>query len=309
LTRERNLPPNASVHQPSLVTGLFTSLAFVSFCSLSEGAHAASNDVDLTGLITRDQNGAFTSDDAAFRALSRELGLVMTPTSLQPAETTGHSGFDFGIDYAFHSMRYNEAYWTSTRASTVPVLMTLGVRARKGFVLPLPLSSEIEFGTHWLVDSQLLNLGTNLRVALNEGFRFIPDIAIQGGVNRVVGNKDFDLVTAIAGGQVSKGFGISGTFNFTPYVGYQSVWVNGSSRIIDANPSDTENTDDNVVFLPALLLQNRMDRLSAGARIVIAVVHVSGGLDMDFVEAVSGTNTGGAPEVLLQYGVRAGVTF
>jgi hypothetical protein len=266
-------------------------------------ARAASNDIQLLGLI---KNGK--EDDAAFKSLAHELGLVMTPSSLQPAETTGQSGFDFGLDYTFHTMNFDQAYWRDARQDpSVPLLMTLGARARKGFVLPVPLTSEVEFGALWLVDSQLLNLGTNIRVALNEGFRWIPDLAVQAGINRMVGSKDLDLFTVTAGGQISKGFGIMGSVNLCPFIGYQSVWVNASSRIVDAGPEDQSNVDDNAVFDIVDLRNpdNRLDRFSFGARLVIAVVTLTGGLDMNRVVPVGGSD----PQYLLQYGVRAGVTF
>jgi hypothetical protein len=165
----------------------------------------------------------------------------------------------------------------------------------------VPLASEVELGAQWLIDSQLLNLGANVRLALNEGFRFIPDLAVQTGINRVVGAGDLDLLTVTAGGTISKGFGVAGSFNLCPFVGYQSIWINGSSRIIDADPTNASNVDDNVLFAPVDIAaaENRLDRLSLGMRFVIAVVQITGGVDINFLE--------GQP--LLQYGIRAGVTL
>lgn len=272
-------------------------------------AFAASNDINLVAL-TSNKGGVAQADNDQFRALVRELGVVMTPTSLQPAETTGQSGFDFGLDYTFHTMNFDQDYWQKSRPDPrLPLLMTLGARIRKGFPLPVPLTSEIEFGPEWLIDSSLLNLGANVRVALNEGFRFIPDVAVQAGINRMVGSKDLDLLTVTAGGQISKGFGIMGTFNLCPFVGYQSIWINGSSRIIDTGPGDAANVDDNVVFTPVPLGANRVDRVSLGARAIIAVVTVTGGLDLNDVPPVAGTLAGQKDDWLLQYSIRAGVSF
>jgi hypothetical protein len=287
----------------------------------SSPARAAANDLNIAGLIHKKGageaactvDGKLACDNAGFRALVRELGLVMTPTSLQPAETTGQSGFDFGLDYTFHTMRFNEEYWHATRGieeRDVPLLMTIGASAHKGFVLPVPLTSEVDFGAQYLIDSSLVDIHGKVRVALNEGFRFIPDLAIEAGISRMLGNNDLDLLTVSAGGQISKGFGIMGTFNLCPYVGYDSIWVNGSSRIIDTNPSDSGNVDDNAVFDIVPLGVNRMDRVSVGARIIIAVVTITGGLDMNFVDPVAGTNAGSdKADLLLQYSIRAGVTF
>jgi hypothetical protein len=279
-----------------------------------EGARAAPNDITLNKLVAQPDkscNDAASACGLAFRSLVRELGLVLTPPSLQPAETTGQAGFDFALDYGFHLMHYSEDFWQNARENpSVPLLMTLGARVRKGFVLPIPLASEVEFGTNYMIESSLLTIGTNIRVALNEGFRWIPDIAVQAGINRMVGNKDLDLLTVTAGGQISKGFGVMGSFNLCPYVGYQSVWVNGSSRIIDLNPLDTQNVDDNIVYAIVPLAENRMDRLSFGLRFVIAVVQITGGMDIDFADPVAGP-LAGSGEKLQSYhlAVRGGVTF
>lgn len=295
--------PNGRVRIPSLALAVFAAVGMLG----AAPAVALPNDIDLVKLVNVDDPTAPAADDASFRAMVRELGLVMTPTSMQVAETTGHSGFDFGLDYSFHTMRFTEDYWRAREERAVPLMMTLGARARKGFVLPMPLASEVELGAEWLIDSQLLNIGSNVRVALNEGFRWIPDVALQAGINRMVGNEELDLLTVTAGGQVSKGFGINGSFNLNPFVGYQSIWVNGSSRIVDANPLDTANVEDNVVFTVVPLAANRMDRLSVGLRAVIAVVTLSGGVDIDFVDPVAGSNAGGAQMNFIHYTIRAGV--
>lgn len=312
--------PNVVVQtfsQPRRAAGFSTFSVIASLALAAPSALAASNDIHLQGLI---DDGKV--DNEGFRALVRELGLVMTPSSLQPAETTGQSGFDFGLDYTFHTMNFDEPYWTDAREnSSVPLLMSLGARARKGFVLPVPLTSEIEIGAQWLLDSRLLTMGTNIRVALNEGFRWVPDLAVQAGINRMVGDNDLDLLTVTAGGQISKGFGILGSFNLCPYVGYQSIWVNGSSRIIDTGPADPANVNDNVVFEPVPMIEfdpngklvnidaNRLDRVSIGVRWIIAVVQVAAGVDMNMVSPVAGSNAKGEAEMLLQYGLRAGIAL
>jgi hypothetical protein len=269
-------------------------------------ADAGAMDVDLHGLI--DTSGATprTRDDD-FRSLVRELGLIFTPTNIQPAETTGISGFDFAVQYTFSPFDLKKAYWQDAlvqKGTRVP--MTLGASARKGFILPVPLTSEIELGTQWLIESRMLNMGANVRLALNEGFTgnhwwaFIPDVAVNMGINRVVGSDDLDLLTVTAGGAISKGFGVFGSANLCPYFGYQSVFVNGSTRIIDANPTNTANVDDNVVFEIVPLITNRVDRYSGGLRLIVAHVMMSGGVDVNVLDE----NT-----TVTQFGVRTGVNF
>ncbi len=270
-------------------------------------ALAGPNDIGLLGLVdTTDPNAPVVRNED-FRSLVRELGLIFTPSALQPAETTGISGFEFAVDYAFHPVNIDKPYWQDaleTKGSRLP--MTVGARARKGFVLPVPLASEVEMGAQWLIESQMLNIGANVRLALNEGFTgnhwwvVIPDIAVMGGINRVVGSDDLDLLTITAGGSISKGFGLFGSANLTPFVSYQSIFVNGSTRLVDTNPANTTNVDDNVVFDVVGYAENRIDRVSVGARLVVAHVMFSGGVDINVLDPDT---------TIIQTGLRAGVSF
>jgi hypothetical protein len=270
-------------------------------------ALAGPNDIELLGLVdtTDPDNPVVRNED--FRSLVREMGLIFTPSVQQPAETTGISGFDFALDHAFHPVNIDEPYWQDAleqKGSRLP--MTLGARARKGFILPVPLASEVEIGAQWLIESQMLNLGANVRLALNEGFTgnhwwvVIPDIAVMAGVNRVVGSDDLDLLTATGGASISKGFGLFGSVNLAPFLSYQAIFVNGSTRLVDTNPENTSNVDDNIVFDIVDLADNRIDRISVGARLIVAHVMLSGGVDINLLEP---GNT------IVQTGLRAGVSF
>ena len=269
-------------------------------------AQALPNDIELLGLIDNSDPAAPKAKNTEFRSLVRELGVVFTPSSQQLAETTGMSGFEFALDYAFHPVNIEAAYWQDALESPGSRLpMTLGARARKGFLLPIPLASEVEVGAQWLVESQMVNLGANLKLALNEGFTGnhwwvgIPDIAVTAGINRVVGSDDLDLLTVTTGAGISKGFGLFGSINFAPFVGYQSIFINGSTRLVDANPLITNNIEDNVVFNVVGLADNRIDRVSLGARVIVSHVLLQAGVDINLL----GDTT------IVQTGLRAGVSF
>ncbi len=270
-------------------------------------ALAGPNDINLLGLVdTSDpENPKPRNED--FRSLVREMGVLFTPSSQQVAETTGMAGFDFAVDYAFHPVNIDKAYWQDALESPGSRLpMTLGARARKGFLLPVPLASEVEVGAQWLVESQMVNLGANLKLALNEGFTgnhwwvAIPDIAVTAGINRVVGSDDLDLLTVTAGAAISKSFGVFGSVNVAPYASYQSVFINGSTRLVDANPGNTSNVDDNVVFDNVEFTNNRIDRISGGVRFIVAHVMFSGGVDVNLLDPQT---------TIVQAGLRAGVSF
>ena len=284
-----------------------TLLSLAAGLLLSAPALAGPNDIDLVGLVDRSnpEDPQVRQDD--FRLLAREMGLIFTPSNLQPAETTGISGFDFAVTYAFHAVQFDQPHWQDAiEEKGLRLPMTIGASARKGFVLPVPLATEVELGAQYLIESQMLNLGANVRLALNEGFTgnhwwvVIPDIAVMTGINRVVGSDDFDLLTVTAGGSVSKGFGVFGSFNLTPFIAYQSVFVNASTRIVDANPEDTSNVEDNVVFDIVPLAENRIDRISGGIRVIVAHVMLSGGVDVNLLDEQT---------TIVQYALRVGVSF
>ena len=275
--------------------------------ALSAPAFAGPNDIELLGLIDRSDLADPKVRQEDFRLLARELGLIFTPSNLQPAETTGISGFDFAVNYAFHPVQFDKPHWQDAieeKGNRLP--MTIGASARKGFVLPVPLASEVELGATYLIESQMVNLGANVRLALNEGFTgnhwwiVIPDIAVQTGINRVVGSDDLDLLTVTAGGSISKGFGVFGSFNLTPFLAYQSIFVNASTRIVDADPTDVNNVEDNVVFDIVPLAENRIDRISGGVRVIVAHVMLSGGVDVNLLDEQT---------TIVQYALRVGVSF
>jgi hypothetical protein len=274
---------------------------------------AGPNDIYLPGLVKREAGQpSGTVDNTAFRLLAHELGLVATPSPLQPAETTGQAGFDFGIDYAIHDINHAQPYWADAVEGKLegrtlqPILQTVGVRGRKGFPLPIPLTSEIELGAQWIVDSSMVNLGGNLRLALNEGFRWIPDIAVMAGINRLIGTDDLDLFTVSVGGSVSKSFGIAGALNLAPFVSYQSVFVQAFSRLIDPDPSNVEDVRNHVVFEEVSMRDpvNRIDRVSAGLRFHVAVVQITAGVDVNVLPEHNGER-----RVMMQYATRAGLYF
>jgi hypothetical protein len=295
-----------------------TSVLVVALLAVSAAlpATAAPNDLHLLGLTTVDDQGVLRVQNDQFVSLVQEMAVVMTPAPVQPAETTGQSGFDFGIDYTIHQISAGESYWTAARVGNVqgrnlvPIMQTIGVRGRKGFVLPLPLTSEIELGGTWITDSGMLNLGGRTRLALNEGFRWIPDIAVEMGINRLIGTEDLDMFTVTAGGQISKGFGISGTFTLAPFVGYQTIFYQASSGIIDPSPGFVDDVGSNIVFNEVQMSEQManpdllLHRIEGGLRLQVAIVQLSTGFNFNLLPTATGDR-----KLVMQYAIRAGMYF
>ena len=98
------------------VRGLATAVG-VLLCALP--AHAGDNDIVLSRLGT--VNGASTvGNSAEFRSLTSELGVVLAPRLLSPADTLGFGGFQFAADVGFTSIDSDASYWRVRGGSSQP---------------------------------------------------------------------------------------------------------------------------------------------------------------------------------------------
>lgn len=274
-----------------------------SYCALAAAlaiagsAQAAPNDIVLNGLYKHDSNGPIRNnstdlvvgDQDAFKGLTTELGLMFAPRPLAPAETPGHAGFDLGLDYTLNFIHSKNAYWADTTErglitrSMPPVLHTLGLRARKG----LPFSFEIGAGGSYLFESHMYAVGADIKWALNEGFVWLPDLALDAGVNRLLGNDQIDLTMASFGAMLSKTFGLFGVMRLSPYLGYNYVMINAASAVIDPDPSSADDIGGNFAFEQISLLGNAYHRAVAGVRLGSFIFDLDIEGDFSFAEQQS----------------------
>ncbi len=186
-----------------------------------------------------------------FRSLMSELGVVMAPKFLSPADTLGYSGFQFSTELSFTTINKNSKYWCATEESGTcdnvagkssnkgsGVLQTVGIIARKGIWLPLP-SFEVGAGALYLMYSRMWAAQAFGKLALHEGFHDwpIPSLAVRGGVSHLLGSEQIQLVVASLDVSISKAFGVVGTFSLEPYVGWNYLWIIPRSEVIDKTPN------------------------------------------------------------------------
>jgi hypothetical protein len=198
-------------------------------------------DLQLYKLSYFDSNdGRYHGDQGGFRALANELGLVFAPKFLAPASTTGEAGFELGLETSMTTIKNGKYYWKNAVEGGTPpsVLTTEQLHLRKG----LPESFELGVAFTYLFQSQMFAVGAEVKWAFNEGFKYAPDLAVRGGVNRVIGSRDLDLTVAGFDFCVSKTFGILGSAQITPYIGYDLALVWAGSRVLNATQGD--NRDD-----------------------------------------------------------------
>lgn len=232
---------------------------------------------DNAGLLFQSTaDGRFEPLDGEWRSLVTQLGYVFSPKLMSPAETLGHAGFSVGAIWSGTFVSGDKAFWQVTERGQrtgrgAKLLQTLQLDVRKG----LPFSFEIGANVMWLVDSQLLAPGLDVRWALQEGYRYIPDLAVRGSVNQMVGNRDMRLTTAGVDVVLSKSFGVLGVLNLAPYASWSFLFIAANSRVIDPTPTTENDPDKNFIFRSVRPGTSLNHKLTLGLRTLYAMLNIS----------------------------------
>ena len=241
-------------------------LAILAFASLASGqARADKHDLVLSRLGRSNSAGTdvipYNQD---FRSLVSELGVVLAPKFMTPADTLGYSGFQFSFDYGYNKINHEKRFWCATEESTscsgagadkgTGYMSTISLWARKGLWLPVP-SFEFGAGALHVIDSTMWAGQIYGKFALHEGFHEwpIPSVAARGSASRLFGSEQLDLTVASIDISVSKSIGVQGTVNLEPYGGWNYLWIIPRSEVIDKTPnvdslSDPNDLRNNFVF-------------------------------------------------------------
>jgi hypothetical protein len=212
----------------------------------SHEAWAGTYDLDLTPLADIDTgSGIVTPQNERFRSLASEVGAVIAPRPVDPSDTLGLSGFAIAADIGINTISDDADYWTDTaRGTPGGVITTLQVMGRKG----LWPGVEIGAGGTKVFDSRMWAISGYGKVALHEGFHHlpIPTIGLRGMFSRLLGSKDLNITTASVDIALSHVFGVGSTFNLTPYIGYQTLFVLAKTGVIDSTPEQDELAEGGV---------------------------------------------------------------
>lgn len=258
-------------------------LVGVSFVSLfAPPAQAGDNDVTLQrfGECRVQGNSSCAeviTDDDGFYAFARDFGLVFSPPLGTTAETLGPAGFAVQVDQTFSVIDASEDHWEAANINGDPngTMALTSLRVRKG----LPLSLELGGNVSVLWDSELVAVGADLRWALHEDFLWpVPDLAIRGYVNTVIGHSQLQVTTAGAELVAGLPIGLGNIANLTPYAGYNLGIVVMSSRLIDKTPNDPRPpVDGNPVSQPEFVFPVKTEVVHqgvAGLRFQFAVANL-----------------------------------
>ena len=251
----------------------------------------------MSRLATRetDANGNLTAvipDQVSFRALASQLGVVLAPQMLTPADTLGFGGFQFSVDATTTSIDSIAPYWRALAGSPNPTglangvangpssMNTVGFFVRKGLWLPVP-SFEIGVGAVHLGDSSTWCGQMYTKFGLQEGYHELPlpSLAVTGGVSRMINQRDLDLTIVSLGVTVSKHVGVEPTRGaLDPYAGWNILMILPRSEVLDPAPNLDQIADpmasklDFVFHDQANIYRNR---LFAGAKLQFYVVQLA----------------------------------
>ncbi len=169
-------------------------------------AHAANNDINLTGVA-----------QAAFKAFSEDMSSALSYKAVIPAEPLGITGFDIGLEVTSTKMS-NADDWQSAVAGgdSIDTLYVPKLHAHKG----LPFDIDVGVLYTSIPSTNIKLVGGELRYAFISGNVAIPAVAVRGTYTKLSGIDNLDFGTKGLELSVSKGFAI-----LTPYAGVGRVWT------------------------------------------------------------------------------------
>ena len=233
--------------------GAKTALTALALVCTTRLAAADPNDLVMSRLATKIVNNGTVvgavGENLEFRALASQLGVVLAPHLLTPADTLGYGGFQLDVEASQTTIDSAQSYWRVLAGSPDPAgtggvahgdgfLRTVGLFARKGLWLPVP-SFEVGIGAINLLDSQTWAAQLTGKLAIHEGYHdlWLPSVAIRGAVSRMINQRELDLTVFSADAVISKHFGIGGTWRLDPFAGYDLLLIVPRSEVIDATPN------------------------------------------------------------------------
>jgi len=228
-------------------------LALLNFCRPANSALGAG--IQECSWVQRDPargnaiSGQVVPDADAisnFRSLMSELGVVIAPRLQTPADTLGFAGFQFSAELGMTKISRDKPYWDgvegvspTNRAAARPdaYLTTVGGFVRKGIWLPLP-AFEIGAGAVNVVGSRMFAVQGYAKLGLQEGFHSwpLPSVAVRASASQLVGTDQVDLTVVGIDAVISKAFSVGGTARFEPYGGWNLLFIDARSGVIDATP-------------------------------------------------------------------------
>lgn len=187
-------------------------------------------------------------DDGAYRSVMTQFAGSMLPPVLTPAGTRGVRGLYVGFETWLTGIDHEQEYWhravegdgasmDTSRSRFVDTVLAWGrFNVRKG----LPFGFELGTNVGYLANTSYWTLGLEIRWALFEGFRtdvgWIPDIAVRGAVQTLIGDGEFNMTVPSIDLILSEPFVVGNSVEITPSIMGQLGFVFVDSELVDLTP-------------------------------------------------------------------------
>ncbi len=188
-----------------------------------------------------DPAAAAAAAQQRFAVLTSELSLALSQALLEPASTTGHSGFDIAFEVSYGGVHPKPIGAPVTDGGGTTIFPAVGpypthtltpyeltftsIHIRKA----LPFSVEVGGRLTYLSQSDYYGGQLEAKWAVSEGATYLPDVAIRGALTHSFGDRDLSLYVAEADLLVSKRFGVMGVVSLTPYGAARFSFTSASS--------------------------------------------------------------------------------
>ena len=252
-------------------------------------ALSAPNDfrIQLLGNPNDPMNGGVAN--ANFKAFAKELGAALTSMNLTPPGTLGHSGFSVSAELSVAALKavtpgatppQPPFFFIPTEGNYTGPTLLPSLHIRKG----LPWSFEIGTRVGWIDRSNMTVATLEAKWAGNEGFAYLPDVAVRFHATRLFNTRGFELGAGGVDFSVGKKWAIGGMITLTPYGGWDLVFVGANTnRLLDFQPDRTEaqayssqyaQLSNSGAYKEVVLLENAHNRFYAGGRFVGGVIQI-----------------------------------
>jgi hypothetical protein len=196
-------------------------------------------------------SGGFCPNDEAFERLVSDLSVAMSPAVGSGAAGLGSRGFSLrlassvtpisGKHWVLGSAGANAAS-ESFNASPDGSLVWNRLEIHKGLPFGFEFGGSLGHG----IDTSLWSFSGEVRLALFEGFRSglgaLPDVALRGAYQVMLGSREMSLRTIAFDVTLSKPYVIAGRHQLTPLLAMQALFSSASGKPIDLTP-DTSAFD------------------------------------------------------------------
>lgn len=208
----------------------------------------ACGEVRLNAAGTGYDANYYRADNAAWAKLLSQYAMAIAPLPMHPARTTGYGGFELSLFGQITTVTKDDVLARGTEGAITAsnkfpsknespdgVLQLYGVTGRKG----LPYGFELQGSVGYMANTELVALGGGIRLSPFEGFRSLFDLSAGGYVHTLTGTSKVKVTVPSFDIQISRAFVIANQVVITPMAGWQMVWINADSSVIDT----TSNVD------------------------------------------------------------------